>query len=186
MGIANRRGLRARQWACPSAQRTLDHAHVRCAPLRCPRASLSPATRSGRSSDCRRARWRGEHGERRSATVGISCRTCGPVFTRMIDSELVLGPFMGASGLYCVPLGEVCAGGGQGCRIAIGQGRLRLFRPYRLRFGDELGAGGSVVRDGAVIAVIDLNSPQKARFDEQLQVEELADVIARADLIRIV
>ena len=102
-------------------------------------------------------------------------------FYRIIDGELVLGPFMGRPACIRIPLGKGV------CGVAAKDAASQLVRdvhafPGHIACDSETNSElvVPVVRDGAVIAVVDLDSPQKARFDEQdlHGIEELADVIA--------
>ena len=102
-------------------------------------------------------------------------------FYRMIDSELVLGPFMGRPACIRIPLGKGV------CGVAAKDAASQLVRDVHA-FPGHIACDSvtnselvvPVVRNGAVIAVIDLDSPQKARFDEEdlRGIEELANTIA--------
>ena len=102
-------------------------------------------------------------------------------FYRMIDSELVLGPFMGRPACIRIPLGKGV------CGVAAKDAASQLVEDVHA-FPGHIACDSDtnselvvpVVRDGAVIAVIDLDSPQRARFDGQdlRGIEELANVIA--------
>ena len=102
-------------------------------------------------------------------------------FYRMIEGELVLGPFMGRPACIRIPLGKgVC---GVAAKDAVSQlvEDVHAF-PGHIACDSDTNSElvVPVVRDGAVIAVIDLDSPQRARFDGQdlRGIEELANVIA--------
>lgn len=102
-------------------------------------------------------------------------------FYRMIDSELVLGPFMGRPACIRIPLGKGV------CGVAAKDAASQLVEDVHA-FPGHIACDSDtnselvvpVVRDGAVIAVIDLDSPQRARFDDEdlRGIEELANVIA--------
>ena len=102
-------------------------------------------------------------------------------FYRMIDSELVLGPFMGRPACIRIPLGKGV------CGVAAKDAASQLVEDVHA-FPGHIACDSDtnselvvpVVRDGAVIAVIDLDSPQKARFDDEdlRGIEELAKVMA--------
>lgn len=87
-------------------------------------------------------------------------------FYRMVDGELVLGPFQGKSACIRIPLDKgVC---GAAARI----GTTQLVEDVHAFPGhiacDPASRSELVVpvkRDGAVIAVIDLDSPLPARFE---------------------
>jgi GAF domain-containing protein len=102
-------------------------------------------------------------------------------FYRMVDDELVLGPFIGKPACIRIALGKgVC-----GTVAACGQTQLV---PDVHAFPGHIACDAAsrselvvpVIRDGAVIAVIDLDSPSPARFDaEDAQgIEALARAVA--------
>lgn len=102
-------------------------------------------------------------------------------FYRMIDSELVLGPFMGRPACIRIPLGKGV------CGVAAKDAASQLVEDVHA-FPGHIACDSDtnselvvpVVRNEAVIAVIDLDSPQRARFDDEdlRGIEELAKVIA--------
>lgn len=102
-------------------------------------------------------------------------------FYRMVDGELVLGPFMGRPACIRIPLGKGV------CGVAAKDAASQLVKDVHA-FPGHIACDSDtnselvvpVVRNGAVIAVIDLDSPQKARFDEEdlRGIEELANIIA--------
>ncbi|MDP4573751.1 GAF domain-containing protein [Qipengyuania sp. G39] len=102
-------------------------------------------------------------------------------FYRMIDGELVLGPFTGRPACIRIPLGTGV------CGVAAAEAVTQLVEDVHT-FPGHIACDSDtnselvvpVVRDGAVIAVIDLDSPQRARFDDEdlRGIEELAKVIA--------
>jgi L-methionine (R)-S-oxide reductase len=104
-------------------------------------------------------------------------------FYRVVDGELVLGPFQG--GPACIRIAF-----GQGvCGTAVASGETQLVPDVRVFPGhiacDAASASELVVpvqRGGAVVAVIDLDSPDLARFDAEdaRGIEALAAVIALA------
>lgn len=111
-------------------------------------------------------------------------------FYRMADrsaeaeqtAELVLGPFIGRPACIRIPLGEGV------CGAAAATGCSQLVRDVHAFPGHIACDAASrselvvpILRDGAVIAVIDLDSPSLARFDEQDQagVEALARMLAQ-------
>ena len=88
-------------------------------------------------------------------------------FYRMVDGELVLGPFVGRPACIRIPLGQGV------CGAAAASGETQLVEDVHAFPGhiacDSASASELVVpvmRDGRVIAVIDLDSPEKARFGE--------------------
>jgi GAF domain-containing protein len=103
-------------------------------------------------------------------------------FYRMIGGELVLGPFQGKAACIRIPLDKgVC---GAAARTASSQlvDDVHAFPGHIACDADsrsELVV--PVIRDGNVIAVIDLDSPVVARFDadDQAGIEQLAAVLAK-------
>ncbi len=102
-------------------------------------------------------------------------------FYRMVDGELVLGPFQGKPACIRIALGKGV------CGAAALSGETQLV-PDVHAFPGHIACDGAsaselvvpVRRDGTVIAVIDLDSPEKARFDDEdaAGIEALASVIA--------
>lgn len=104
-------------------------------------------------------------------------------FYRKVDGELVLGPFQGKAACIRIPLGQGV------CGTAAASGETQLVPDVHAFPGhiacDAASASELVVpvmRDGKVIAVIDLDSPQLGRFDAEdaAGIEALAQVIAAA------
>ena len=102
-------------------------------------------------------------------------------FYRVVDGELVLGPFQGKAACIRIPFGKGV------CGTAAQSGETQLVEDVHAFPGhiacDANSASELVVpvrRNGAVIAVIDLDSPTLNRFDaEDAQgVERLARMIA--------
>lgn len=102
-------------------------------------------------------------------------------FYRMVDGELVLGPFIGKPACIRIPLGQGV------CGSAASSGETRLVEDVNAFPGhiacDAASASELVVpviRDGSVIAVIDLDSPDPARFDaaDASGVEALAAMLS--------
>ena len=101
-------------------------------------------------------------------------------FYRAIDGELVLGPFCGRPACIRIPLGTGV------CGAAAASGETQLV-PDVHAFPGHIACDAAsrselvvpVVRDGTVVAVIDLDSPSIARFDE----EDRAGFEAHAKLI---
>jgi L-methionine (R)-S-oxide reductase len=102
-------------------------------------------------------------------------------FYRMVDGELVLGPFQGKAACIRIPLNKgVC---GAAARTATRQlvDDVHAFPGHIACDADsrsELVV--PVMRGGTVIAVIDLDSPLPSRFDadDQLGIETLAALLA--------
>ena len=100
---------------------------------------------------------------------------------RAIDGELVLGPFCGRPACIRIPLGTGV------CGAAAASAETQLV-PDVHAFPGHIACDAAsrselvvpVVRDGTVVAVIDLDSPSIARFDEEDRAgfEALAKLIA--------
>ena len=104
-------------------------------------------------------------------------------FYRMVDGELVLGPFQGKAACIRIPLGKGV------CGTAAASGETQLVHDVHAFPGhiacDAASASELVVpvkRDGEVIAVIDLDSPTLNRFDAEdaAGIEALAAAIAQS------
>jgi GAF domain-containing protein len=102
-------------------------------------------------------------------------------FYRVVDSELVLGPFQGKAACIRIPFGKGV------CGTAAQSGETQLVEDVHAFPGhiacDANSASELVVpvkRNGTVIAVIDLDSPTLNRFDTEdaKGVELLAQMIA--------
>lgn len=102
-------------------------------------------------------------------------------FYRMINGELVLGPFQGKPACIRIALGQGV------CGTAAASGATQLVADVHAFPGhiacDAASRSELVVpvwRDGKVIAVIDLDSPEPGRFDsaDATGIESLADAIA--------
>ena len=104
-------------------------------------------------------------------------------FYRMVDGELVLGPFVGKPA--CI---RIAVGSGV-CGTAVSERRTQLVEDVGA-FPGHIACDGEtkselvvpVMANGEVIAVIDLDSPTLARFDEddRAGIEALAQRIAPA------
>lgn len=101
-------------------------------------------------------------------------------FYRMVDSELVLGPFIGRPACIRIPLDRgVC---GAAAREATSQ-LVEDVHAFPGHIACDAASRSElvvpVIRDGAVIAVLDFDSPSPARFDgeDQRGIEALAAAI---------
>ncbi|QFI64604.1 GAF domain-containing protein [Qipengyuania flava] len=103
-------------------------------------------------------------------------------FYRVVEDELVLGPFMGRPACIRIPMGQGV------CGTAAKDAATQLVEDVHAFPGhiacDAVTSSElvvPVVRDGTVIAVIDLDSPAKARFDAEdaAGIESLAAAIAK-------
>lgn len=102
-------------------------------------------------------------------------------FYRMVGNELVLGPFIGRPACIRIPVGHGVCGAAAATRATQLVPDVHAFPGHIACDADtqsELVV--PVIRDGQVIAVIDLDSPRAARFDadDALGVERLAALIA--------
>ncbi|MCL6249945.1 GAF domain-containing protein [Altererythrobacter sp. KTW20L] len=102
-------------------------------------------------------------------------------FYRLIGGELVLGPFAGRPACIRIALGQGV------CGAAAASGQTQLVADVHAFPGHIACDAASrselvvpVMRDGAVIAVIDLDSPDLARFDAEdaAGIEALAALVA--------
>jgi L-methionine (R)-S-oxide reductase len=102
-------------------------------------------------------------------------------FYRVVDGELILGPFQGKAACIRIPFGRGV------CGTAAQTGETQLVEDVHAFPGhiacDANSASELVVpvlRDGQVIAVVDLDSPSRGRFDhdDALGIQSLAAVIA--------
>jgi GAF domain-containing protein len=103
-------------------------------------------------------------------------------FYRMVDDELVLGPFQGKPACIRIPLGKGV------CGTAAQTGETQLVDDVLAFPGhiacDALSRSELVVpvkRNGEVIGVIDIDSPMPGRFDEgdARGMELLAELVSR-------
>ena len=104
-------------------------------------------------------------------------------FYRTVGDELVLGPFVGKPACIRIPFGRGV------CGTAAALGQTQLVRDVH-EFPGHIACDGAsaselvvpVMVEGAVVAVIDLDSPTLARFDREDAegVEALASAIAAA------
>lgn len=102
-------------------------------------------------------------------------------FYRAIGDELVLGPFCGKPACIRIPIGQGV------CGAAAATGASQLV-PDVMAFPGHIACDADsrselvvpVMRDGAVIAVIDLDAPRTGRFDaaDQAGIERLAEAIS--------
>ena len=102
-------------------------------------------------------------------------------FYRMVDGQLVLGPFTGRPACIRIPLGVgVCGVAAQTGQTQRGED-VHAFPGHiacDARSRSELVV--PIMRDGVVVGVIDLDSPDLARFDaeDQAGIEALATLLS--------
>lgn len=102
-------------------------------------------------------------------------------FYRLVEGELVLGPFVGRPACIRIPLGSGV------CGVAAAKNETQLVEDVHA-FPGHIACDGDtnselvvpVVREGQVVAVIDLDSPKKARFDheDRAGIEKLAAILS--------
>ncbi|MBA3880266.1 MAG: hypothetical protein C0500_11195 [Sphingobium sp.] len=102
-------------------------------------------------------------------------------FYRLVDGELVLGPFVGKPACIRIPLGQGVCGTAASTRTTQLVEDVHAFPGHiacDVDSASELVV--PIVRDGHLIGVIDLDSPKVARFDAQdaRGVEALAVLLA--------
>lgn len=102
-------------------------------------------------------------------------------FYRMVDGELVLGPFQGKPACIRIPVGRGVCGAAAASRETQLVADVHAF-PGHIAC-DAASASELVVpvlHDGALVGVIDLDSPRPARFDAEdaAGIERLAALIA--------
>ncbi len=103
-------------------------------------------------------------------------------FYRMVDGTLVLGPFQGKAACIRIQLGQGV------CGAAAASGETQLV-PDVHAFPGHIACDADsaselvvpVLKDGKVVAVIDLDSPEPGRFDgeDAKGIELLAEVMAQ-------
>lgn len=103
-------------------------------------------------------------------------------FYRMVGDELVLGPFCGKPACIRIPLGQGVCGTAAATRKSQVVADVFAFAGHIACDADsrsELVV--PVVRDDAVVAVIDLDAPRAGRFDadDQAGIEGLARLLAK-------
>ncbi len=102
-------------------------------------------------------------------------------FYRLIEEELVLGPFCGKPACIRISLGQgVCGTAAQSGESQ----RVDDVNAFPGHIACDAASRSELVvpvrREGAIVAVIDLDSPLAARFDaeDQAGIEALADLLA--------
>lgn len=101
-------------------------------------------------------------------------------FYRVIGGELVLGPFIGQPACIRIPLGQgVCGTAAAKCSTQLVADVHAFPGHIACDAASQSELVVPVVRDGAVVAVIDLDSPEPGRFD----VEDAAGIEALAALL---
>lgn len=103
-------------------------------------------------------------------------------FYRNVGGELVLGPFQGRPACIRIKFGEgVCGAAAESRQVQ----RVDDVRAFPGHIACDSASNSElvvpIIRDGALIAVLDLDSPRKARFkaEDQAGCVRLATILAR-------
>ena len=104
-------------------------------------------------------------------------------FYRNIDGELVLGPFQGRPACIRIPFGTgVCGAAAATLQVL----RIEDVHAFPGHIACDSASNSEIVvpivRDGKLLAVLDIDSPNRARFDEEDEAGciRLAEIMARA------
>ena len=103
-------------------------------------------------------------------------------FYRNLGGELVLGPFQGRAACIRIPFGKgVCGAAAQTLQVQ----RVEDVHAFPGHIACDAASASElvvpIVRDGELLAVLDLDSPSKARFDaaDEAGCVALCEVLAR-------
>jgi GAF domain-containing protein len=104
-------------------------------------------------------------------------------FYRNVGGELVVGPFQGRPACIRIPFGEgVCGAAAATLQVQ----RIDDVHAFPGHIACDAASNSEIVvpivgADGALIAVLDLDSPKKARFDEEDETGcvRLAEILAK-------
>ena len=104
-------------------------------------------------------------------------------FYRNVDGELVVGPFQGRPACVRIPFGRgVCGVAAQTLEVQ----RVDDVHAFDGHIACDSASNSElvvpIVRDGKLVAVLDLDSPKKARFtaDDEAGCTRLCEILARA------
>jgi GAF domain-containing protein len=104
-------------------------------------------------------------------------------FYRNVDGELVVGPFLGRPACIRIPFGEgVCGAAAESLRVQ----RVEDVHSFPGHIACDAASASElvvpIVRDGKLIAVLDLDSPTPSRFTEEDEAGcvALCELLARA------
>lgn len=104
-------------------------------------------------------------------------------FYRNVGGELVLGPFQGRPACIRIPFGQgVCGVAAQTRQVQ----RVEDVNAFPNHIACDSASASEIVvpivRDGDLIAVLDIDSPKKARFtpEDEAGCLKLAEILARA------
>ncbi|UYZ24466.1 GAF domain-containing protein [Mesobacillus jeotgali] len=101
-------------------------------------------------------------------------------FYLMEDGELVLGPFQGLPACVRIPLGKGVCGTAASTQETL---RVEDVHAFPGHIACDAASQSEIVvpmiKDGQVIGVLDIDSPEKNRFDEldQQKLEEFVDML---------
>jgi len=99
------------------------------------------------------------------------------------ESELVLGPFQGLPACVRIPLGKGVCGKAAQERVTV---RVEDVHQFPGHIACDAASQSEIVipliKDGKLLGVLDIDSPEKNRFDEvdQEKLEEMVNVIVEA------
>ena len=104
-------------------------------------------------------------------------------FYRNIEGELVLGPFQGRAACIRIPFGKgVCGAAAQSLKVQ----RVEDVHAFPGHIACDGASRSEIVvpivgRDGKLVAVLDLDSPEPARFDaeDEAGCVKLGEILAR-------
>ena len=104
-------------------------------------------------------------------------------FYRNVEGELVLGPFQGRVACIRIPFGKgVCGAAAQSLQVQ----RVENVHAFPGHIACDAASRSEIVvpivgRDGKLVAVLDLDSPEPARFDadDEAGCVRLGEVLAR-------
>lgn len=102
-------------------------------------------------------------------------------FYRLLDGELVLGPFVGRPACIRIPLGQgVCGAAAQDAATQLVEDVHAFPGHIACDAASRSELVVPIIRGGQVVAVIDLDSPDLARFDAEdaAGIEALAQLLA--------
>ena len=104
-------------------------------------------------------------------------------FYRNIDGELVLGPFQGRPACIRIPFGQgVCGVAAATLEVQ----RVDDVEAFPTHIACDSASAGElvvpIIRDGQLLAVLDLDSPEKGRFtaEDEAGCVRLAEILATA------
>jgi L-methionine (R)-S-oxide reductase len=103
-------------------------------------------------------------------------------FYLMDEGELVLGPFQGLPACVRIPLGKGVCGTAAASRETVRVEDVHLFPGHiACDAASQSEIVVPIVKDGNLIGVLDIDSPEKNRFDEldQQKLEEYVEVLVR-------